>query len=93
MASSLFWSRIPPSLLLSLTLSYHSRAEAAGLGAKMAQVFPTTHRLGEVRKEVFGIAHDPEVLFNSYVSYFYQKKWLPLPKPTLKKHVFHKWGK
>lgn len=55
MAPSLFWSRMP-SLLLSLTLSSHDHqpgAEAAGLGAKMAQVFPTTHRLVEVREEVF----------------------------------------
>lgn len=47
MAPSLFWSRTP-SLLLSLTLSSHDHqpgAEAAGLDAKMAQVFPTTRRL------------------------------------------------
>lgn len=76
MAPSLFWSRMP-SLLLSLTLSSHDHqpgAEAAGLGAKMAQVFPTTHRLVEVREEVFGKAHDPELVLNLYVSYFDQKK-------------------
>lgn len=42
--------------------------------AKMAQVFPTTHRLQEVREEVFGIAHDPELVLNSRASCFYQRK-------------------
>lgn len=42
--------------------------------AKMAQVFPITHRLREVREEVFGVARDPELVLNSFAYCLYQKK-------------------